>query len=299
MFCNKCGKEIDDDANFCVFCGKTVAHAEENTNTAQSSEQAFDEDSFINSPQNGFEDGAGNTQAFNQAPQSIPPQQTAVMQEPAGATYHTGNQNEAFQVTQQAQPVYIAAPQQPQNNGGGNTKLVVLLTILIVVAVLLGVFVTCIILGNNGVKNPISDFLNHTMGNEQTSQQATPAPSNNDSNSNSNSNSNNNNNNSTTSTPGDYMLPDSDTRYYSSSELEKLSNHDLFIARNEICARHGRIFRNAELKSYFNSKPWYHEIYSPQDFDSRIYGTLNSYEKKNTEAMKSIEHARGSSYLNA
>lgn len=107
----------------------------------------------------------------------------------------------------------------------------------------------------------------------------------------------NDENNKTTS--NEYFLPDSNNRIYSSSELEKMSNHDLFIARNEIFACHSRGFTNSELASYFGSKSWYHKVYEASEFDSRVYNTLSSVEKKNAEAMLAIEKSRGSSYLNA
>ena len=90
------------------------------------------------------------------------------------------------------------------------------------------------------------------------------------------------------------MLPDSSTRLYSASELTGLSDYELFIARNEIFARHGRSFQKEELRQHFGSKPWYDATISPSDFSDSV---LSSTEKKNIETIKGIEEARHSVYL--
>ena len=57
----------------------------------------------------------------------------------------------------------------------------------------------------------------------------------------------------------DYILPDSSSRILSDSEVSGLSKEELRLARNEIFARHGRKFDDAQLQSYFESKSWYTE----------------------------------------
>lgn len=101
---------------------------------------------------------------------------------------------------------------------------------------------------------------------------------------------------SATPASSDYILPDVQTRVYSTAELEQLSTDELWYARNEIYARHGRGFRNPELQSYFNSKPWYtRNPIDPDTFDSTV--TLSATEQQNADAIKAIEQARGSSNL--
>lgn len=68
----------------------------------------------------------------------------------------------------------------------------------------------------------------------------------------------------------DYVLSDSDSRYYSRAELERMSVLDLYHARNEIYARHGRGFKNQDLRDYFASMPWYRETVSPEAFDEGV-----------------------------
>ena len=93
---------------------------------------------------------------------------------------------------------------------------------------------------------------------------------------------------------GDYVLPDSSTKSYSRSELDKLSTHDLFLARNEIFARYGRQFVSEELQQYFGSKSWYHGTIPPGDFDETM---LNETERHNVETMLAIEKDRNSPYI--
>ncbi len=92
----------------------------------------------------------------------------------------------------------------------------------------------------------------------------------------------------------DYVLADSSSRYYSRSELEKLSTLDLYHARNEIYARHGRGFKKDDLRAYFSSKSWYRETTSPESFNE---GVLNECEKANANLMLEIEKSRNSPYL--
>lgn len=55
----------------------------------------------------------------------------------------------------------------------------------------------------------------------------------------------------------DYILPYSNTRELTDSELHGLTKDELRLARNEIYARYGRVFRDEALQEYFDSKSWY------------------------------------------
>lgn len=94
----------------------------------------------------------------------------------------------------------------------------------------------------------------------------------------------------------EYMLPESDTRAYTTSELSSLSDWELFVARNEIFARYGRGFQNQELAQYFGEKSWYTQRYSPEEFDA-MASPLSAIEKQNTETILALEQSRGSQYL--
>lgn len=82
----------------------------------------------------------------------------------------------------------------------------------------------------------------------------------------------------------DYILPDCDSRYYSQEELEALSAEQLKLARNEIYARHGYIFKTDNTKNYFNSKSWYRGTVTEVTDDM-----LNEYEIANRDLIILIE----------
>ncbi len=94
-----------------------------------------------------------------------------------------------------------------------------------------------------------------------------------------------------------YVLPDSSYNYYSYDDLSDMSTYDLYIARNEIFARHGRMFNRTDLQDYFNSQAWYEPIYSPADFDAIQNSVLSDCEMQNARTMKQVEADKGSPYL--
>ncbi len=91
----------------------------------------------------------------------------------------------------------------------------------------------------------------------------------------------------------EYLLPEADTRYYSREELEQLGYDKLKFARNEILARHGRIFEAEDLNAYYSSKSWYQPQYTSDQFDPQMDQILNAYEKANIEEIKKIENEEG------
>lgn len=95
----------------------------------------------------------------------------------------------------------------------------------------------------------------------------------------------------------DYVLPESNSRYYSEAELQKMSIWDLYLARNEIYARHGRDFKHRDLQEYFATKTWYHKTYTPEQFDAIQSQVFNDFERKNADLMLQIERSRNSPYL--
>lgn len=97
------------------------------------------------------------------------------------------------------------------------------------------------------------------------------------------------------SSSGTYVLPDSSYRLYSYGELTGLSTWQLYIARNEIYARHGRTFYKDDLQNYFDGQSWYTPIYGPEEFDS--LGLLNSTEQQNAATILTVEQDRGSQYI--
>jgi ribosomal protein L32 len=92
--------------------------------------------------------------------------------------------------------------------------------------------------------------------------------------------------------PTEFVLPESDTRAYTTDELKGLSADELFLARNEIYARHGRIFSLDWLQEYFESKSWYTPVYPPSEFDT-VEGMLSDVENLNISRIASLEKALG------
>lgn len=86
-----------------------------------------------------------------------------------------------------------------------------------------------------------------------------------------------------------FVIPESSTRLISEWELLHLDQQALRIARNEIFARHGRIFNDEEISTYFEQQQWYRPSILPNDFSEEI---LNQYEKANIEVIKKLEQNR-------
>lgn len=95
--------------------------------------------------------------------------------------------------------------------------------------------------------------------------------------------------NSVNTEPNEYIFPDSNVRYLSESEVMAIDPSLLVYARNEIFARHGRMFDDPEIKSYFESKSWYNGTIPGAEFDSTVVNSLNDYEKANVEVIKNVE----------
>ncbi len=83
----------------------------------------------------------------------------------------------------------------------------------------------------------------------------------------------------------EYILPDSNTRYYTKKEIARLSAHKLYLARNEIFARHGYKFKTKELQDYFKSKSWYKA--KKKDVPE---SELNACEKANLKKIQKREN---------
>lgn len=94
------------------------------------------------------------------------------------------------------------------------------------------------------------------------------------------------------SADGSYILPESATRVYSIGELSSLSDWDLMLARNEIYARHGRGFNDADVRSYFQSQSWYTQRYTAEEFDAIANSMLSSTEQANIANIIEIENSR-------
>lgn len=87
----------------------------------------------------------------------------------------------------------------------------------------------------------------------------------------------------------DYIILNSDTVELDFKTLNEYTSEELFIARNEILARHGYIdSSHPNLISYFKSKSWY------QENSSFIDSELSEVETYNYNLIKSIEFLKSS-----
>jgi len=70
---------------------------------------------------------------------------------------------------------------------------------------------------------------------------------------------------------------------------------DLRILRNEIFAKHGRIFKDAKLQKYFEAQPWYRADASFTD--DKVKDILSENEFKNITAIKTQEEVAFSKFV--
>lgn len=89
---------------------------------------------------------------------------------------------------------------------------------------------------------------------------------------------------------GQFILPLSDQVYLTREDIEGLSAEELRVARNEIYARHGRLFRDEGLQAYFNGCAWYTGSIPADDFSDEVF---NEYERANKDLIVSYEHELG------
>lgn len=87
----------------------------------------------------------------------------------------------------------------------------------------------------------------------------------------------------------DYIFPESSTTYLDEGVLYNYTPYELMLGRNEIYARHGRIFDDPEIQTYFESKSWYEGTISGDEFDSQVDSIFNEYEKENVELISRVE----------
>lgn len=324
MFCAHCGATLPEGSRFCTSCGQPVVTPVPRQEADPSQTvvaPAGAQPAPVSAQPTTYLD-QGLTTPVSPEPITEPlfpecgaedPAQVAPQPTVAYPYFNQGGTQQAYdagvQQTYQApaQPAYQSVPQQPAYGYGqsstGQTPqkgmsrgtLAAIITAIVLVAAAAAVF---IVLDPLGVIAPKHETPATGVAAESQPAQSQPAktkpaqttpatqPATTDATT----------TQSVTPANGDYILPDVQTRVYSTAELEQLSTDELWYARNEIYARHGRGFRNSELQSYFNSKPWYtRNPIDPDTFDSTV--TLSATEQQNADAIKAIEQARGSSNL--
>lgn len=87
---------------------------------------------------------------------------------------------------------------------------------------------------------------------------------------------------------GQYKIPVSSIILLNEFQLLNFSDNDLWIARNEIYARHGKIFQNDYLSRYFNTCSWYQPLEDKTEVSER---ELNEVEIANITLILEAEKA--------
>jgi len=85
----------------------------------------------------------------------------------------------------------------------------------------------------------------------------------------------------------DQIFP-SDTRRLEPSEIENMTKDELYLAYNEIFARHGHDFKTKKFKDYFSQKDWYHPI----EGKSVELSELNEIEVYNANLLKNAADSK-------
>lgn len=319
MFCTHCGATLPEGSRFCTSCGQPVVTPVPRQEAgpsqtvvapagAQPTPMSAQPTTYLDQDLTTPVSPEPITEPLFPECGAEGPAQMASQPTVAYPHFNQGGTQQAYdagvQQTYQApsQPAYQSVPQQPAYDYGQNSvgqtpqkgmsrgTLAAIIAAIVLVAAAAAVFIVLDPLGVIAPKHeaPATSVAAGSQPAETKPAETTPAtqPAATDAAT----------TQSVTPASGDYILPDVQTRLYSTAELEQLSTDELWYARNEIFARHGRGFRNPELQSYFNSKPWYtRNPIDPDTFDSTV--TLSATEQQNADAIKAIEQARGSSNL--
>ena len=89
-----------------------------------------------------------------------------------------------------------------------------------------------------------------------------------------------------------FIFPNSDTELIEQWEVERLSDQDLTYAINELYARHGYIFRSAELRRYYEQFDWYTGTVPADEFSVEVF---NQIEQQNWGLLVNERDARKAS----
>lgn len=88
-------------------------------------------------------------------------------------------------------------------------------------------------------------------------------------------------------TDNSYIFPTSNSERLYDHFIREKTMAQLELGRNEIFARHGRIFKDTALHDYFNKQAWYKPSIEPEVFDTTV--VLNEYEQANLQNILSVE----------
>ncbi|MCI9077894.1 MAG: YARHG domain-containing protein [Lachnospiraceae bacterium] len=253
MFCNNCGNEIDENSKFCSKCGQPVQNINQNPVSGNTSD--------------GLPDTTYNKQPTNK------------------------NKNQKEQWTY----LIIAG--------------------ILLIAIIAGITIKQLKHGNKAVntENAQNNTYDNNTNNNTSSNIKEDKPDNGDietikntgnkdnisnkdnannkDNTNKKKNKSKKSNNKSVKSSSEYILPDSDRKYYKMKDLKGLTASKARLARNELFARHGRKFDDKELQKYFNSLSWYNGTIAPEAFHEEEF--FNKYEIANRDLIIKYEEKKG------
>ena len=87
-----------------------------------------------------------------------------------------------------------------------------------------------------------------------------------------------------------FIIEGSDSGYFGETFLEGFSAWDCRLARNEIYARHGKIFKDEALQTYFNS---FSGIWYTPEYEDVPDSMLNQWEIDNVKTIIGYEEKMG------
>ena len=87
----------------------------------------------------------------------------------------------------------------------------------------------------------------------------------------------------------EYIFPESTEDIISYENIVNKSDEELRLGRNEIFARHGRIFASPDLQTYFEGKSWYNGTILPEQFSDSM---LSRVELNNVHEISNVEFQR-------
>ncbi len=89
----------------------------------------------------------------------------------------------------------------------------------------------------------------------------------------------------------DYYYPSLSEQILTEEELYNLNLFDCMIARNELFAKHGRMFKDSFVSKIFELKSWYEPEYTAAEFDAMADELLTEIEKENLQILIEYEQS--------
>ncbi|WP_216696542.1 YARHG domain-containing protein [Anaerostipes faecalis] len=77
-----------------------------------------------------------------------------------------------------------------------------------------------------------------------------------------------------------------DMKYYTEEEFQNVPSKIIHLAKNEIYARRGYIFKDKDLNNYFMGCAWYQPKYNSKEFSDSVF---NDYETYNLQLLSKLD----------